>query len=238
MTPALFATTTSPPRFFLIPRDVQLLDGPLTVRDLTGTVRTLDPVVADVFEVTEAEAQQHAARTLRGFADHTPKAVRALNDITAAVHEAQKDLDASLAQKADQDALRGRFAESLGMSPEDYDAADGQEVVVHLKQAFSKVESVARDAVRGTPAERTDAEARMRAFAHTLGGGRDPKGAEALGDTLLAMTGALRSALDDPSLQVQVEALTAELRRATEEVQQATKASRQERRAQKKKGRQ
>lgn len=226
MTPTLFATTTTPPRFFLVPSDLKLIAGPLAIRDLRGNTHSVDPVVIDVFEVTETEAKAHAARVMRGLADHAPKWTRILNDITAAVHEAQQDLDAATTREEDLDAAKARMADAIGLPGQDWDAAEGEVIVDHLKEAFQRVGAVARDAIRGTPEGQRDAEARMRQFAHDLGGGRDPAGAEALGDTLTALTGAVRTALEDPDLQLKVEALTAQLKEAAEETRRATEAAR------------
>lgn len=229
MKPTLYATTSSPPRFFLIPPDLKLIAGPLAIRDLRGNAHSVDPVVIDVFEVTEAGAKAHAAGVMRGLADHAPKWTRILNDITAAVHDAQQDFEATTARAQDLDATKARVADAIGLTDQDWDAAEGEVIVDHIKEAFAKVGEVARDAIRGTSDQQSDAEARMRKFAHDLGGGRNAAGAEALGDTLTALTGALRTALEDPDLQLKVETLTAQLKEAAEETRRATEAARKAR---------
>lgn len=87
-------------RFYLVPDDVELPAGLLTIRALSGDARAVDPVAAAPYRVTEAVARKLAAaelRTVAGRLDQTlDSAGRMLSQLTRDEGSALESLHAHL----------------------------------------------------------------------------------------------------------------------------------------------
>lgn len=148
-------------RFFLIPDDADLLPGAFTIRSLTGRARQVDPVVLDVYEVPEAEAQALARAAMEGWVETGKKVVAS---VTTALRDAAQGQPTAATPPA-ADAQYDRAADALGVTREQLHG-DPKAVLAGLTDALKGIAAVARESI--DPASAADGKQRMVALAARL----------------------------------------------------------------------
>jgi hypothetical protein len=148
-------------RFFHIPDDVVLPAGAFTIRSLSGRAREVDPVVLDVFEVPEAEAQALARAAMEAWVETGKKMVAG---VTTALRDAARG-QPTAATPPSVDAQYDRAADALGVTREQLHG-DPKAVLAGLTDALKGIAAVARESI--DPASAADGKQRMEALAARL----------------------------------------------------------------------
>lgn len=148
-------------RFFLIPDDAALLPGDFAIRSLSGRARQVDPVVLDVYEIPEAEAQAVARAAMEGWVETGKKVVAS---VTTALRDAAKGQPTAAASPA-VNAQYDRAADAIGVTREQLHG-DPQAVLAGLTDALKGLAAVARESI--DPVSAADGKQRMEALAARL----------------------------------------------------------------------
>jgi hypothetical protein len=137
----LYATDPAT-RFFLIPDGQALPTGALVLRSLRGDVLRIDPVVADIYEVPEAEAKALAARSVRALAQTLGAALKGAGEAVKEVGKIQAGVQAA-AQAGPGPEAAAQIAAALGIEASQL-RNDPAAVRVGLTQTLARLAADAR----------------------------------------------------------------------------------------------
>jgi hypothetical protein len=175
-------------RFFVVDDDAELLPGSFEIRSLQGRARTVDPVVLDVWEVTEAEGRARAEREVE---EMIAGAKRFMSGLVTVARQAKRG-EETQGPVATSSGKEPGFRETLGLEGQDPDAA-----IAALKEAVSGLGSILTEAVSPSPQDQAHLAGRL----HALGDLLREQGAVDAADRLEAAPEAMRKALLDPETQ-------------------------------------
>jgi hypothetical protein len=221
-TSTLYATDPAT-RFFFIPDDAHILPGKLVLRSLAGKERQVDGVVAAVWEVTEEEAKEIAARHIRAFSANIGRALRGAKSVLEEVGKTQQRVADGVAEAAAGPAQADLIAEALGISPEQL-REDPSAVKDGLQRAFSALLADMKAMVNAEQPGQEVLQGRLERLATVL---REQGWGDA-GDTLERLPEVLRAGLSDPELEAEVRAASARLREVADDLRGRRAAAPQE----------
>lgn len=189
-------------RFFLVPNDAKLAKGDFVVRSILGATLAVDPMVVDLYEVSEAEGQEAIRTLLLGLG----------SKIAAIAGSAAKALQEAPRLDPEEVAAReARVAESLRVTREEL-KGDPKAVVSAVGALLAGVLQAAKDSVNAPET----AEARIRDVAEAL---RQEGADEEAVDAVEALPARLRELLGSDETKRKVEELTEKIRKATRDLE-------------------
>jgi hypothetical protein len=210
----LYATDPAT-RFFLIPDGQALPTGALVLRSLRGAVLRIDPVVADIYEVPEAEAKALAARSVRALAQTLGAALKGAGEAVKEVGKIQAGVQAA-AQAGPGPEAAAQIAAALGIEASQL-RNDPAAVRVGLTQTLARLAADARALVAPPdPEQAVAAQARL----DRLVGALQEEGLADVATPLQALPERLREALSDPALEADVRAASERLRAVADDLRQ------------------
>ncbi len=229
-TSTLYATDPAT-RFFFIPDDAHILPGKLVLRSLAGKELQVDGVVAAVWEVTEDEAKEIAARHIRAFSANIGRALRGAKSVLEEVGKTQQRVAEGVAEgaagpaggQAAGPAQADLIAEALGISPEQL-REDPTAVKDGIQRAFSALLADMKALVNAEQPGQEVLQGRLERLSTVL---REQGWGDA-GDTLERLPEVLRAGLSDPELEAEVRAASARLREVADDLRGRRAAASQE----------